>query len=135
MAQRVDPNFAAAATAPLMIFAQQQAPGMNREGNIAAAQFQEGQMMEEPVNLQPGRCYTVLAVGAGVGEVDISLQLTTPIPGMQTALAQDTGSGQQAALGGGGNCYKWPWPMAGQAKYVVKATRGSGIVAAQLYTK
>lgn len=134
-AQRIDPNFAAAATVPLMAFSQQQAPGMQREGQVAAANFQEGQVMEEPVNLQPGKCYTVLAVGAGVAEVDISLQLTTPIPGMATALAQDTGSGQQAALGGGGNCYKWPWPMAGQAKYVIKATRGGGVVAAQLYTK
>ena len=118
-----------------MIFAQQQAPGMQREGNVAAANFQEGQTMEEAVNLQPGKCYTVLAVGAGVGEVDISLQLTTPMPGMNPALAQDSGSGQQAALGGGGNCYKWPWPMAGQAKYVIKATRGSGLVAGQLYVK
>jgi len=135
LAARIDPNFAAAATGPLMLFAQQQAPGMQREGNVAAAQFQEGQTLEEPVNLQPGKCYTVLAVGAGVGEVDIQLQLTTPMPGMNPALAQDSGSGQQAALGGGGNCYKWPWPMAGQAKYVIKATRGAGIVAAQLYVK
>lgn len=135
LAQRIDPNFAAAATVPLMAFSQQQAPGMQREGNVAAANFQEGQTMEEAVNLQPGKCYTVLAVGAGVVEVDISLQLTTPMPGMNAALAQDTGSGQQAALGGGGNCYKWPWPMAGQAKYVIKATRGTGIVAGQLYVK
>ena len=118
-----------------MLFAQQQAPGMQREGNVVAAQFQEGQTMESPVNLQPGKCYTVLAVGAGVGEVDIQLMLTTPMPGVNQTLAQDTGSGQQAALGGGGNCYKWPWPMAGQGKYVIKATRGSGIVASQLYTK
>jgi hypothetical protein len=118
-----------------MLFAQQQAPGMNREGNVAAANFQEGQTMEEAVNLQPGKCYTVLAVGAGVAEVDISLQLTTPVPGMNPALAQDSGSGQQAALGGGGNCYKWPWPVAGQAKYVIKATRGAGLVAGQLYSK
>lgn len=135
LASRIDPNFAAAATGPLMLFAQQQAPGMQREGNVAAAQFQEGQSMEEPVSLQPGKCYTVLAVGAGVAEVDIALQLTTPMPGMNPALAQDSGAGHQAALGGGGNCYKWPWPMAGQAKYVIKATRGSGIVAGQLYVK
>ncbi len=135
LAQRIDPNAAGLAVGPLMLFAQQQAPGMQREGNVAAANFSEGQTMEEPVNLQPGKCYTVLAVGAGVGEVDIALQLTTPMPGMNPALAQDSGSGQQAALGGGGNCYKWPWPMAGQAKYVIKATRGAGIVAGQLYVK
>ncbi len=134
-AARIDPNAAGLATGPLMLFSQQQAPGMQREGNVAAANFQEGQSMEEAVSLQPGKCYTVLAVGAGVAEVDISLQLTTPMPGMNPALAQDSGSGQQAALGGGGNCYKWPWPMAGQAKYVIKATRGAGLVAGQLYVK
>ena len=135
LAQRMDPNAAGLAVGPLMLFAQQQAPGMQREGNVAAANFQEGQTMEEPVNLQPGKCYTVLAVGAGVAEVDIALQLTTPMPGMNPALAQDSGSGQQAALGGGGNCYKWPWPMAGQAKFVIKATRGAGLVAAQSFVK
>ena len=134
-AARIDPNVAGVATVPLMAFAQQQAAGMQREGNVAAAQFQEGQIMEEPVNLQPGKCYTVLAVGAGVAEGDIGLQLTTPMPGMNPALAQDTAAGQQAPRGGGCNCHQWPWPMAGQAHDVSTATRGSGVVAAQLYVK
>jgi len=134
-AQRIDPNVAGAATLPLMAFANQAAPGMQREGNVAAGNFSEGSVLEEAVNLQPGKCYTVLAVGAGPSEVDISLVATTPVPGMNPVLAQDSGTGQQASLGGNGNCYKWPWPMAGQAKYIVKATRGSGIIAAQLYVK
>ncbi|MDI1446248.1 hypothetical protein [Polyangium sp. 6x1] len=134
-AQRIDPNLAGAATLPLTAFAQQSAPGMQRDGNVAAGNFSEGSILEEPVNLQPGKCYTVLAVGAGPSEVDIQLVATTPVPGMNPVLAQDSGSGQQASLGGGGNCYKWPWPMAGQAKYVIKATRGAGVIAAQLYSK
>lgn len=135
LAARIDPNFAAAATGPLMLFAQQQAPGMQREGNVAAAQFQEGQTLEEPVNLQPGKCYTVLAVGAGTQEVDITLVAVTPLPGTSPVLAQDSGSGTSASLGGRGNCFKWSLPVGINAKYVIKATRGQGIIAAQLYSK
>ena len=91
--------------------------------------------MESAVTLNPGKCYTVLSVGAGIAEVDITLMATTPVPGMNPVLAQDSGSGQNAALGGGGNCFKWSWPMSIQAKYVIKATRGAGIAASQFYSK
>src|SRR5262249_3467042 len=114
---------------------QQAAPGMQREGNVTAAQFQEGQTMETAVQLNPGKCYTVLSVGVGISEVDITLVATTPVPGMNPVLAQDAGSGHNEALGCNGSCFKWGWPMGIQAKYVVKATRGSGIAAAQLYSK
>jgi hypothetical protein len=118
-----------------MLFANQEAPGMQREGGVVAAQFQEGQTFEQQVQLQPGKCYTVLAVGAGISEMDITLIALTPLPGASPVLAQDSGSGAQASLGGRGNCYKWSWPMGVQAKYILKATRGSGMAAAQLYIK
>jgi hypothetical protein len=123
------------ATGPLFIFANQEAPGMQREGGVVAAQFQEGQTFEQPVQLQPGKCYTVLAVGAGIQEMDITLMVSTPLPGASPVLAQDSGAGSQASLGGRGNCVKWSFPMGAQGKYVLKATRGSGMAAAQLYTK
>lgn len=135
MAQAVDPNFASAATVPLMAFAQQEAPGMKAEGGIFAGQFQEGQVMEQQLQMMPGKCYTVLAVGAGVSEVDLTLVALTPMPGMNPVLAQDSGTGTNASLGGKGSCFKWQWPVGINAKAVVKATRGSGIIAAQIYTK
>jgi hypothetical protein len=134
-AQAIDPNLAGAATVPLMAYAQQEAPGMQKEGNIIAGQFQAGQSLEQAVTLQPGKCYAVLAVGAGPSEVNIQLIATTPIPGMSPVLAQDSGTGSNASLGGRGNCYKYSLPLAGQAKYVVTVTSGSGLVAAQLYSK
>ena len=134
-ASPIDPNLAGVATGPLMALANQEAPGMQREGGVVAAQFQEGQTFEHPIQLQPGRCYTVLSVGAGISEMDITLMAQTPLPGANPVLAQDSGSGSQASLGGRGNCYKWSFPMGVQAKIILKATRGAGVAAAQLYSK
>ena len=131
----IDPNFAAVATGPLFIFAASEAPGMSKEGPLVAAQFQQGQVLETPLTLQPNKCYAVLAVGVGIQEVDITLQLTTPIPNMNPTLAHDTGTGSQGSLGGKGNCYKWQVPVAAQAKFVITATRGAGMAAGQAYSK
>lgn len=134
-ATAIDPNFASVATVPLMAYAQQEAPGMTREGQVAAGNFKEGQTLEQPFQMLPNKCYTVLAVGAGVAEVDISIVAVTPIPQASGVLAQDQGTGSSASLGGRGNCYKWPWPVGINAKYVIRATRGQGIAAGQLYSK
>lgn len=134
-AQPIDPMFAGAATVPLMAFATTEAPGQSKEGNINAANFQQGQIQEVALTLQPGKCYTVLAVGVGIQEVDIALVATTPIPGVSGVLARDSGGGSQASMGGKGNCYKLPVPISVPAKYVVTATRGGGIAASALFTK
>jgi hypothetical protein len=118
-----------------MAFAQQEAPGMQREGTVIAGQFKEGQTLEQPFQMLPGKCYTVLAVGAGVQEVDLTIVAVTPIPQASGVLAQDTGTGASASLGGKGNCFKWSLPVGINAKYVVKATHGQGIIASQLYSK
>ncbi len=106
---------------------------MAREGNPSAGQFTEGQTLETPFQMLPGKCYTVLAVGAGVQEVDIQIQ--TLVINVATVVAQDSGSGDRASVGGRGNCFKWLIPAGVNAKYVVKATRGQGVIAGQLYIK
>lgn len=131
----IDPNVASVATVPLMAYAIQEAPNMNREGGVIAGQFREGQTLEQPMQLAPNKCYTVLAVGAGPQEVDISIVAVTPIPASSPVLASDNTSGPNASLGGRGNCYRWQAPIGINAKYVVKSTRGLGIIAAQLYSK
>jgi hypothetical protein len=131
----IDPGFANAATAPLMMYSQQEAPGMAREGSVVAGNFKEGQTLEQPFQMLPGKCYTVLAVGAGIQQVDLAIVALTPLPGGGTSIASANGNGNQAALGGRGNCYRWPWPVGINAKYVIRATRGQGIAAGQLYSK
>ena len=69
----IDPNLASVATVPLLAFAQQEAPGMQREGTTVAGQFKDGQTLEQAFQILPGKCYTVLAVGAGIAEMDIQL--------------------------------------------------------------
>jgi hypothetical protein len=134
-ATAIDPNFARVATVPLFAYAATEAAGMSPEGPLVAGQFQQGQMLETPVTLNPNKCYTVLAVGAGIQEVDITLVLTTPVPGMNPTLARDSGGGMQSSLGGKGNCFPWRMPIAAPAKFVITATKGAGIAAGQMYVK
>ena len=112
---------------------------MQKEGPIVAGNFQQGQSLESQFQVQPGKCYTVLAVGAGVQEVDIVMLAITPVPGLAPELGRDKGTGNQASLGGRGQCVK-PLtatliPMPISAKWVVTARAGAGIIAAQLFSK
>jgi hypothetical protein len=120
-----------------MAYAQTEAPGMTKEGPMMAGNFQQGQTLEQAVQLTPNKCYTVLAVGAGVQEVDLVLVAAPPFPPNMPPqqLARDSGTGAYASLGGKGNCYKWPYQIPVQGKYIVTAAQGQGIIASQLYTK
>jgi hypothetical protein len=133
-ASPIDPNFAQVATVPLMAYSQQEAPGMTREGNLIAGNFKDGQTLEQPFQLLPGKCYTVLAVGAGITQIDLAIVAVTPIPQASGVLSQTSGT-HQAALGGRGNCFRWELPVGINAKYVIRAARGQGLAAGQLYSK
>lgn len=134
-AQVIDPNLAALATAPLAVFANSEAPGMAKEGPTVAGNFQAGQTLESTFSFQPGKCYTVLAVGAGITEIDIEMQYVTPIPGLNPQIGKDSQKGSQASIGGKGNCLKPLSPFPTNAKFIVRATSGAGVAAAQLYVK
>ncbi|MEZ4300419.1 MAG: hypothetical protein R3B70_36075 [Polyangiaceae bacterium] len=116
--------------------AQQEAPGAQPEGTAFAGQFTEGQVLEQPINLQPGKCYTVVAGSlGGVNELDILLQAQLP-PLPAGTVAQDQGTGPTATLGGkAAGCWKYPLPVAAPAKIVLRVTSGSGMAAAKVYVK
>jgi hypothetical protein len=114
--------------------AQKETAGMAEDGPAMAGQFQQGQVLEQAIQIQPGRCYTVVGVGIGITELDIELVLSQP-PLPEYVAAADSSSGAQAILGGGGNCFKNPLPVGGPGKIRVKATGGSGIALAQVYSK
>jgi hypothetical protein len=139
-ATAIDPNLAVAASAPLATMGATEAPGAAKEGGMIAGNFQQGQTMEQAFTLQPGKCYTVVAASAGIQQVDVELLAVTPVPGMNPSMGKATGTagmaGSQAVLGSKANCIKLalsPFPV--QAKFVVTATRGAGMAAAQLYVK
>jgi len=110
------------------------AKGMKPEGGIFGGPVQAGGAHDHPFQLAAHRCYSVVAVGIGVTEVDINIvgQLG-PIP--EQVLSQDNDTGSQAVLGPDGNCFKNPLPVGGPAKIRLKATAGSGQVYGQLLVK
>ena len=130
----IAPAMAAAATLPLQAMATQEAPGMQPDGGAFAGQFQEGQTLEQPINLQPNKCYTIIAAGMGVAELHIQL-VTQPMPGMPPIiLAQSAQNGPQAVLGGK-SCWKFMSPIGAPGKVLVKAHKGQGMAAAQVFIK
>jgi hypothetical protein len=137
LATAIDPSAAAAVQPILAQLAATKAPaGAKPIGSVMAANFQQGQQLEAQVQMEPGRCYTV--VGAGVPpvtELDLKLVAITPMAGMAPILAVDNTTGLQAVLGEKPNCFKWAWPIAAPVKVVVTVTGGSGLAAAQLFGK
>jgi hypothetical protein len=112
------------------------AKGMQPEGGTFAGQFQQGQILEQPFQGEPGKCYTVVAMGGpGVSELDAQI-VVQPAPMLPPAvIAQDNSTGPQATVGGGGNCVKNALPVGAPAKVVLKVVTGSGYAGGQLYKK
>lgn len=136
-AQPLDPTAAQAATVLLAPMAQQHAPGAKAVGQVMAGNFGQGASMEIQVQMQPGKCYTV--IGAGVPTItnlDIKLVPGVSMPGLPMAtVAEDKTTGPQAVLAPHPDCYKWALPMAGPMKVIVTASAGQGMAAAQVYEK
>jgi hypothetical protein len=131
----IAPAAAMAATPVLQAMAASSMQGMKPEGGAFAGQFQEGQTLEQPFNIQPGKCYGVLGVGLGIQELHVQI-VGQPAPMLPpVVIAQDNGTGPNPTLGGGGQCWKNPLPVGGPAKVVVKATHGAGIGVAQIFSK
>ena len=115
----IAPGAVAAATPVLTAMASSEVSGMQPDGGAFAGQFQEGQTLEQPFNIQPGKCYSVVGVGIGIQELDIQIA-AQPVPNLPpTVLAQDNSTGANATLGGKGNCFKNPLPIGGDRKSVV----------------
>jgi hypothetical protein len=132
----LDPNATGAAAAAITVDAKVDAPGMAPEGNAIAGQFQEGQTLEQPVTINPGKCYTFIAAGVGAQEIEVQLVAQTPIPAFQPIMGDQSGTGGKVVLGRSPSCIKLaiitiPIP----AKWVIKAKRGGGVIAGQGFSK
>lgn len=127
---------AAAAIQPLLTqLAAGEVQGMQPEGSAFAGNFQEGQVLEQQLTIQAGKCYSVVGASMGVQELDIQLVLN-PAPLPPQVLAQDNSQGGTAVLGGKSTgCFKNALPIGGPGKVIVKATRGTGLAIAQIYIK
>lgn len=130
------PVAATMATPIITATAGEKVKGMQAEGGAFAGQFQEGQILEQPVTLQPGKCYAVVGVSLpGVVELDVQL-VAQPLPNVPAAvLSQDNSTGSIAVAGGDGSCFKQMLPVAVTGKAILKVTKGAGIAGAQIYVK
>src|SRR3954470_5081062 len=113
------------------------APGSKPVGAAIAGNFAQGQSLEQTVQMNPGKCYTI--VGAGVPTIqnlDIQLVPSIVVPGFPAAVvAADSTQAATAIVGQQPNCYKWALPMGGTMKVVVSVSAGQGMAAAQVFEK
>lgn len=130
------PVAATMATPIITATAGEKVKGMQPEGGAFAGQFQEGQILEQPVTLQAGKCYAVMGVSLpGVVELDVQL-VAQPLPNVPPAvLSQDNSTGSIAVAGGDGACFKQVLPVPVAGKAILKVTKGAGIAGAQIYVK
>ena len=130
------PIAATLATPIITSTAGEEVKGMQPEGGAFAGQFQEGQILEQPINLAPGKCYAVVGVSLpGVQELDVQIA-AQPVPQVPAVtLAQDQSTGGIAIVGGRGNCFKNAAPIAVTGKVILKVSKGAGIAGAQIYVK
>jgi hypothetical protein len=131
----LDPAAASMATQALAPLAQQNAPGAKPIGSPIAGQFQQGQTLEGQVQMQSGKCYTVIGVGLPpIQNLDIQLAPFMPVAGLPAAVvAQDQTVGPQAIIGEKASCYRSMFPM--PMKVIVTVSQGSGVAAVQVYEK
>lgn len=137
-ATAIDASAAQAATSLLPALAGSKAmAGAKAVGAPIAAQFQPGQCLEVTVNMNPGKCYSV--VGAAlptVQNLDLSLVAAATLPGLpQVVAASDSTVGPTSTLGESPNCFKWALPVAGTMKLIVSVSAGQGLAAAQVFEK
>lgn len=121
---------------PLTETAAREAPGMAPEGDLLASKLAAGEVLEQEIRLQPGRCYTLIAVGGeGVDEVDAEISRLTPVRGKGDVLASDASAGPIAVLGGHEACFHYREKTPLPARFVVRARAGAGVVVSQLYAR
>jgi hypothetical protein len=135
----LDPSILGAVALALTADAAIDAPRMGAEGAVLAGTFQEGQVLEQPITLMPGRCYTFIAAttgGMGPQELEIQLVAQSIIPGLEPMMGEQKGAAGKVVLGKGAGCIKLALiPIAVPSKWVIKATRGGGIVAGQAFSR
>lgn len=121
---------------PLLAAASSEAAGMQQEGSAFGAQFGTGQSLEQAIQIQAGKCYTIVAQGMpGVTEVEMRLEASQP-PFPPMVVARDSLTGPKAVVGGSANgCWKNPVPIGAPGKIVITVSQGQGIVVAQAYSK
>jgi hypothetical protein len=133
-AKPLDPAAASVATQLIGPAAQAAAPGAKPMNIALAGEFSQGQTLEAVIQLEAGKCYTVVGAGAPpIQNVDVLFVPISPLPGVAPIVAQDQTAAPIAVVGEKPNCFKALFP--GPMKVVLGVSAGQGIAAAEAYVK
>lgn len=114
------------------LVAAQDDDGARPLGAPLVARFDAGQCQSRTVTMTPGKCYRVIATGAGVSGLDVQLVSAGPRP-LAFALART--AGPTTILGAAPECMRWPLPIVGDVDVVLRASGTSTPVALQILEK
>ncbi len=125
------------ANGPLHTLAEEVAAGMQLEGDLIAGKLGPGQVLEQEFRLQPGRCYTLVAVGGdGITDLGATFETIGPRRGQTTVLASDQEAGATAVVKGDGECYAVKVDAEPTTvRFVLRVSAGDGVVVSQLYAR
>ncbi len=117
----------------LQVLASQEAAGMVPDGAPIVGRIAQGRALSQDVTLYPGKCYTALGAALFNGEIDVAL--IGVVPGYPPAvIASDRLIGAAASAGGRGACVRWAYATS-PGQIVIKAAKGGGVVAGQLFVR
>lgn len=107
------------------------AAGMTPDGEIAKGTLTEGGHLGFIVKMEPTKCYTIVAYGAGIEDLDLFLL----VPPFYNLLgAHDVTTGPTAVIGGSPKMCPIS-PIAVPYKIDMHARKGGGTVVAQVFSK
>lgn len=117
--------------------AAKEARGMKPDGDLISGAVAEGGQLEQQIMVQAGKCYSIVGMaGPVVTELDIEIRasapLPIPLPGGGMVVAIDGDQGPEAAIS---PCWKNLLGVPFPATVVLKATKGTGPIAAQVFVK
>lgn len=107
------------------------AAGMTPDGEVAKGTLSEGDHLGFIVKLDPTKCYTIVAYGAGVEELDLFLLLP---PFYNLLGSHDVSTGPAAVIGGSPKMCPIS-PIAVPYKVDMHARKGGGSVVAQVFSR
>lgn len=123
------------AEGPLAEAAAREAPDMQLAGDLIAGKLAPGVFVEQEIRLEPGRCYTLVAVGDdGITELDAEISRMNPVRGKGDTIAADTSTGPTAIIGGG-TCFTFDGKTPTAARFILRARAGTGVAVSQLYVR
>ncbi|MFW5739078.1 MAG: hypothetical protein ACOC1F_01795 [Myxococcota bacterium] len=115
--------------------ASQNAPGMQPIGSMVRLTLQQGQTSEGQFQLQPGKCYTLVAASMP-GVIETEIKVTMPAPLTTQVLGQNAaGPNPMPVVWGGEQCYTTPSPIAMPVRLEVTMKQGAGTIGIQPYAK